>query len=93
MDRIRLLTFDFRPEMATTANYWQLVVTSSQPTTVVMNDSESTTWLPVSCRVVEVHLSIGALLFAKFFDQVEEKDPYYNFIDLHLTKEHGKAVE
>jgi hypothetical protein len=26
-----------------------------------------------------------------FFDRVEEKDPYYSFLKLHLTKEHGKA--
>jgi hypothetical protein len=28
---------------------------------------------------------------SKCFDQGEEKDPYYNFLKLHLTKEHGKA--
>jgi hypothetical protein len=31
--------------------------------------------------------------FKRIFDQAEEKDPYYNFIKLHLTEEHGKAVE
>jgi hypothetical protein len=29
----------------------------------------------------------------KVFDQVEEKYPYYDFLKLHRTKEHGKAEE
>jgi hypothetical protein len=27
-----------------------------------------------------------------FFNQVEEKDSYYNFLKLHLTKGHGKVL-
>jgi len=26
-----------------------------------------------------------------FLDRVEEKDPYYNFLKVHLRKEHGKG--